>query len=95
MYHPPYAWSPSDCGLPAPEQRHAATAGGIGRRAADGFDHGLSHTGSPRRRFIPNGPHAKAYNTCMTTFAARHDVIEEGRLSAPALPTRIDPYKNH
>ncbi|CAB0531878.1 hypothetical protein [Corynebacterium diphtheriae] len=65
------------------------------QRAAYDFDHGVSHTGSPRRRFIPNGPHAKAYNTCMTTLAARHDVIEEGRLSAPALPTRIDPYKTH
>ncbi|WP_249399703.1 helix-turn-helix domain-containing protein [Corynebacterium diphtheriae] len=74
-------------------QRDAATAVDIGRRTAYDFDHGLSHTGSTRRRFIPNGPHAKAYNTCMTTLAARHDVIEEGRLPAPALPTRIDPYK--
>ncbi|AEX73399.1 hypothetical protein CDHC01_0146 [Corynebacterium diphtheriae HC01] len=31
----------------------------------------------------------------MTTLAARHDVFEEGRLPAPALPTRIDPLQTH
>ncbi|MER0071646.1 helix-turn-helix domain-containing protein [Corynebacterium sp. KPL2850] len=66
---------------------------GIDRRLSLDFEKGLIKSGGPRKEFIPVGEDATTYKRLMKALRQRHDVIESGRLCAPALPGGVDPYK--